>query len=198
MARTRIASGARRPSSVVCAGGARRRDRRCRQRWPTCVSRRRCGQAAPKRLRSQSLPRRGNLSQPRFRPISPYATNQPGVRALLSGRRRNLSGCDFVIEVVRIEAVDPAFVRFSLRIHEETKGCLSRSRQCDVVGEVVRYPISSPRTQRAALALFRLTRRVASDFRAVPRVQLSARQRDQPEPSRNRGYGLRPGSAALW
>jgi hypothetical protein len=38
---------------------------------------------------------------------------------LLSGTRQNLSISDFVLEVVRIEAVDPAFVRYSLRIHHD-------------------------------------------------------------------------------
>src|ERR1035438_5793835 len=41
--------------------------------------------------------------------------------SLLLGRRRNLCRCDFVVEVVRIEAVDAAIIRFSLGIHQIRK-----------------------------------------------------------------------------
>jgi hypothetical protein len=47
-------------------------------------------------------------------------TNQPGgLVSPLSVRRRNLSRRDLVLEVVRIETVDPPVACFGLRIHKE-------------------------------------------------------------------------------
>jgi hypothetical protein len=44
-----------------------------------------------------------------------------------SARRGDFLGCDLVLEVVRVEAVEPAVGRFRLRIHEESDRCAVRS-----------------------------------------------------------------------
>src|SRR6266404_720737 len=59
--------------------------------------------------------------------------------------RRDLSRGDLVFEVIGIEAVEAAFGRFRLRIHEEADWRPARPGQSDIVGEVVRHPIHFPR-----------------------------------------------------
>ena len=59
-------------------------------------------------------------------------------------RRRDLPGCDLVLEGVRIEAVEPAVGCFRLRIHEEAERRTGRCWQRDIVREVIRHPIHLP------------------------------------------------------
>src|SRR6266403_4256246 len=57
-----------------------------------------------------------------------------------AARRRGFPRQNLILEVIGIEAVEAAFRRFGLRIHEETDWRAVRPRQGDIVGEVVRHP----------------------------------------------------------
>src|SRR5437667_10225915 len=53
----------------------------------------------------------------------------------------DLARGDRVLEVVRIEAVEPVARRFGLRIHEESDAPADRTRQLDVVRLVIGEPV---------------------------------------------------------
>jgi len=59
--------------------------------------------------------------------------------------RGNLLRCDLVFEVVRIERVEATVARFRLGIHQEADRCAARSRQGNIVREVVGHPVHFPR-----------------------------------------------------
>src|ERR1700730_16354840 len=62
---------------------------------------------------------------------------------------RDFFGCYLVLEAVRIEAIEAPFGRFRLRIHEESNWCAIRSRQRDIMREVVSHPVHFPRAKEA-------------------------------------------------
>jgi hypothetical protein len=64
-----------------------------------------------------------------------------------SVRRGSLLGRDLVLEIVRVEAVQPPFGSFRLWIHEEANRCAARSRQRDIMREVIRHPVHLPRAE---------------------------------------------------
>jgi hypothetical protein len=59
-------------------------------------------------------------------------------------RRRDLPRRNLILKVIRIEAVEAAFARFRLRIHEKTDWSAVRPGQSDIVREVVRDPVHFP------------------------------------------------------
>src|SRR5947208_16916128 len=60
---------------------------------------------------------------------------------------RDFSRGDFILEAVRIEAVQSAVGRFRLWVHEKCDWRATRPRQSDVVREVVSHPIHLPRAE---------------------------------------------------
>src|ERR1700733_2294794 len=55
-----------------------------------------------------------------------------------------LLGCDLVLEVVWVQAVEAAFGGFGLRIHKEADWPAVRSRQGYVMREVICHPVHFP------------------------------------------------------
>ena len=80
-----------------------------------------------------------------FQPTT--APRLPRGPPLLPIRRGGLLGSDLVLEIVRIEAIDPPFGSFRLRIHEEANRCAARSRQRQIMREVIRHPVHLPRSE---------------------------------------------------
>src|SRR6266481_865670 len=65
-------------------------------------------------------------------------------RSHCSSRLSALLRGDLVLEVVGIEAIEPAVGGFGLRIHEEGDRRAARSGQSDIVREVERHPVHLP------------------------------------------------------
>ena len=66
---------------------------------------------------------------------------------LLFDRRRNLSRRYLVLEALRIEAVNTDIARFRLRIHKESDRRVVRTRQGNIVREIVSHPIHFPASE---------------------------------------------------
>src|ERR1700736_166326 len=79
----------------------------------------------------------------------PSAQNARARTALLrpfpsAVRTRDLPRRDLILEIVRIEAVESAFARFRLWIHEKTDRRAVRTGQSDIVCEIVCQPVHLP------------------------------------------------------
>ena len=123
--------------------------------------------------------------------------NVPGVYAVTAApgffdnasRRCNLLRCDCVFEGIRVEAVEPVRTTLGLRVHQESELRPLRTRQRDVVRNVIGEPVAFPRAEQRLARIHHLGIGRAPGCPAALPARPCARRPDrsatQPMPARN-------------